>query len=74
MEDNVANIEQFNSVDLPEHQWVTVVNPTNRRMLLQACDNCGVVKSENTVVQKCREPHGQALISSSLFRDMRLTA
>ncbi len=57
-----------------DHDWVTVVNPTNRRMLLQACDNCGVVKSENTVVQACRQPSGQALITSTLYKDLRLTA
>ncbi|WP_189400498.1 hypothetical protein [Arenicella chitinivorans] len=48
------------------HQWVTVVDPLNRRSLLQACDNCGVVKSENSVVRACRAPQGQALISSAM--------
>lgn len=57
-----------------EHQWITVVNPTNRRMLLQACDNCGVVKSENTVIKPCKEPFGRGLISSSLFAGFSQTA
>ena len=49
-----------------KHSWVTVVNPTNHRMLLQACDNCGVVKSENSVMRRCRAPKGQALVSGSM--------
>jgi len=48
------------------HDWVTVVNPVNHQLLLQACDNCGVVKSENSVVRRCKAPKNQALISSAL--------
>ncbi|NND00107.1 MAG: hypothetical protein HKN85_07995 [Gammaproteobacteria bacterium] len=48
-----------------QHKWVTVVNPTNRQLLLQACDNCGVVKSENTVIAECPKPQGQHLISGA---------
>jgi len=48
------------------HQWVTVVNPLNRRMLLQACDDCGVVKSENSIVKRCKAAKGSAVISQSL--------
>ena len=48
------------------HQWVTVVNPLNQQSLLQACDNCGVVKSENSVVRACTAPMGQGLISAAL--------
>lgn len=71
----MTNITQFNhSEGFREHDWITVVNPTNRRMLLQACDNCGVVKSENTVVQACKEPQAKGLISNSLLKDLRLTA
>ena len=56
------------------HHWITVVNPTNSRLLLQACDNCGVVKSENTVVRACSMPPGQRLISDSLNAELSLTA
>jgi len=48
------------------HQWITVVNPVNRRMLLQACDDCGVVKSENSVERGCKAAKGSAVISRSL--------
>jgi len=48
-----------------EHQWVTVINPTNSQLLLQACDNCGVVKSENSVARSCRQPNNQHIISYS---------
>ena len=48
-----------------QHLWVTVVNPTNQRLLLQACDNCGVVKSENSVIKRCRADQGLGLISGS---------
>ena len=48
-----------------EHQWVTVINPTNSRLLLQACDNCGVVKSENSVTRQCQQPNNQHIISYS---------
>lgn len=47
------------------HAWVTVINPTNHRLLLQACDDCGVVKSENSVAKRCRAASGLALISSA---------
>ena len=53
-----------------EHKWVTVINPTNRRVLLQACDNCGVVKSENTVIQDCSQPHARHLISGAISKHM----
>lgn len=56
------------------HSWITVVNPTNRRMLLQACDHCGVVKSENTVVKQCSAEPGAHLISESLSSEMRVVA
>lgn len=53
-----------------EHRWVTVVNPTNQQLLLQACDNCGVVKSENSAVKPCAQSDGQHLISGSMSKDM----
>ncbi len=56
------------------HCWITVVNPTNHRMLLQACDHCGVVKSENSVVRNCRAPHDQALISGSMDSEFSVSA
>lgn len=48
-----------------QHVWVTVINPTNHRLLLQACDDCGVVKSENSVIRRCNASSGLAVISSS---------
>jgi len=56
------------------HEWITVVNPTNRRMLLQACDNCGVVKSENTVARGCTRPAGEGVITKSMNQALRLIA
>jgi len=53
-------------MDLGKHDWVTVVNPMNHRLLLQACDNCGVVKSENSVVKRCKAPQGGELISGAI--------
>ena len=55
-----------------EHNWVTVVNPTNHRLLLQACDDCGVVKSENSIRRLCKAPKGQRLVSSRMGRDVQL--
>jgi len=49
------------------HQWVTVVNPLNHHTLLQACDGCGVVKSENSMMRACKAKKGVALISSALM-------
>ena len=60
--------DQFDS----EHVWVAVVNPVNHRMLLQACDGCGVVKSENTIVRNCKAPKGTALISRSFESSARV--
>ncbi|RBP53384.1 hypothetical protein [Arenicella xantha] len=48
------------------HNWLTVVNPINQRSLLQACDDCGVVKSENSVARCCKAPKGRALISGAM--------
>ncbi len=48
------------------HSWVTVIDPRNHRSLLQACDDCGVVKSENSVIRNCGAASGQALLSDSL--------
>jgi len=59
-------MKKFGRTASTNHRWITVVNPTNHRMLLQACDHCGVVKSENSVVRRCRAPNGQALISGSM--------
>ena len=51
--------------DHMEHGWITVVDPTKQRSLLQACDHCGVVKSENSVVKECTGTIGANLISSA---------
>lgn len=56
------------------HTWVTVVNPNNHRLLLQACDDCGVVKSENSVTKPCQARKGQALISSAMRANFRLVS
>ena len=48
------------------HEWVTVPNPMNKRVLLQACDNCGVVKSENTLFKHCRAESDRGLITQAL--------
>ena len=56
------------------HQWITVVNPTNHSLLLQACDNCGVVKSENSVIRRCAMPQGQQLISAAMSCELEDTA
>ena len=56
------------------HQWITVINPTNHSLLLQACDNCGVVKSENSVVRRCAMPQGQRLISAEMSSELLETA
>jgi len=53
-----------------KHKWVTVVNPINHRSLLQACDNCGVVKSENSIVRSCKVTNTVNLISSALSSDL----
>ena len=47
-----------------EHNWVTVRNPNNYQMVLQACDHCGVVKSENSVVKSCSGDKSARLISN----------
>lgn len=49
-----------------KHSWVTVIDPRNHRLLLQACDDCGVVKSENSVVRNCASAAGQALLSGEM--------
>ena len=59
----MTNIERFAR---HEHRWITVINPINSRLLLQACDNCGVVKSQNSVLRGCSKANGQQLISGSL--------
>ncbi len=63
---NLGHLKFERSKHDPKHDWVTVVNPMNHRLLLQACDNCGVVKSENSVVRRCKAPKGNELISSAL--------
>ena len=62
------NSYRFNRNDaiVHRHQWVTVLNPANQRALLQACDNCGVVRSENTHLQVCQAKPHQNLITSAL--------
>jgi len=66
-----ANQATTNSV-ARKHAWVTVVNPMNHQTLLQACDQCGVVKSENSIIRSCKAPSGQALISSSMASSQKI--
>ncbi len=49
------------------HQWVTVPNPHRQRALLHACDNCGVVRSENTQMKNCGAEQGQGIITKALM-------
>lgn len=49
-----------------KHTWVTVVNPINHRSLLQACDGCGVVKSENSIIRECKAESNIGLISEAM--------
>ena len=58
--------------DRREHVWITVVDPINQRSLLQACDDCGVVKSENSVIRNCKAEFGTALISNSIMMKTQL--
>ena len=64
-------MRQSDRAERIKHCWVTVVNPTNHRVLLQACDNCGVVKSENSVMRHCHAAKGQALVSGAMTADHR---
>ena len=58
--------------DRREHVWVNVIDPINQRSILQACDDCGVVKSENSVIRNCRADYGTALISSLIMTKTQL--
>jgi len=49
-----------------KHTWVTVVNPINHRSLLQACDACGVVKSENSIIRQCKAASSAGLITNAM--------
>ena len=49
-----------------EHSWISVIDPRNQRSLLQACDDCGIVKSENSIIKNCRATPGKAMVSSSI--------
>lgn len=57
-----------------QHRWVTVVNPLNKRALLQACDKCGVVKSENTMQKECSMPDSSSVIIPAALHEIRLIA
>ena len=49
-----------------KHAWVTVINHVNHRSLLQACDGCGVVKSENSIIRQCEATSNRGLITSAM--------
>jgi len=57
-----------------KHRWVSVVNPLNRRAVLQACDGCGVVKSENSTVKSCKAATNVALISGAMASSLYLVS
>ncbi|MFT7526988.1 MAG: hypothetical protein ACI9LY_002140 [Arenicella sp.] len=63
-------MKKIDGVAKHKHQWITVVNPTNRRLLLQACDNCGVVKSENSAQNRCAKPMDQHLITRAMGKGL----
>lgn len=46
------------------HAWHTVINPVSQNRVLQACDHCGVVKSENSIVKACRGHRDARLLSA----------
>lgn len=54
-----------------EHSWISVINPRNQRSLLQACDDCGIVKSENSILKNCTAIPGQAMISSAVVTSIQ---
>ena len=54
------------------HAWLSVINPISQRSLLCACDNCGVVKSENSIIRSCEAEPGGALISSSFSANTKI--
>ena len=56
-----------NQISFPvPHFWVTVINPYNQVSLLQACDDCGVVKSENSIAKRCTASKGTGLITKAM--------
>lgn len=68
---NTSSVKTINASRLASksarmHSWVTVIDPRNDRLLLQACDDCGVVKSENSVVRKCRSVSGRGLLTGEM--------
>jgi len=70
---NISNGHRVGAAnDRREHAWITVLDPTNQRSLLKACDDCGVVKSENSVIRNCKAELGTALISSSLTGNIQI--
>ena len=68
---SVNSLESLGRGEASDHQWVTVVNPTNSRLLLQACDDCGVVKSENSVRKMCLADKGRALVSGDMQNNIQ---
>ena len=69
-----GRVSQANSVSAIDHNWITVINPTNHRLLLQACDHCGVVKSENSILKACRAPKHQQLVSNLMSLDAKMVS
>ena len=55
------------SLVVQSHKWVAVPDPYKKRALLHACDNCGVVKSENTSMKNCAARLDQLIISDALL-------
>ena len=61
--DNKVRFTDFTQAK-KEHRWITVNHPTRHTAVLQACDRCGVVKSENSVLKSCTGDANARLISS----------
>ena len=62
-------MKKLNDIGGSQHNWITIVNPTNQRLLLQAGDDCGVVKSENSVMRRCRARKGQGLVTEAIRKN-----
>lgn len=59
-----SNNQRYYPAAVNQHTWVTVRNPMNESALLQACDHCGVVKTQNTAIKNCSADPGHFILSS----------
>lgn len=63
----LSRLPQLKSLVVQPHNWVAVPDPYKKRALLHACDNCGVVKSENTSMKNCTARLDQRMITDALL-------